>query len=699
LIGSAPQISAFEYRIDATFNGTANNSDKANALAKGSDGNLYVVGYVNDTVGGQNIWVGKYDSSLNLITSARIDGSANGSDSGNGIVIDGSGNVYVIGYVDETVGGRNIWVGKFNSSLTLQSSVTVNGSGNAGDQGEGIAIDSNSNIYLIGTVFEPIGSGGNNIWIAKYNTSLAQQGSITINGPGNDGDEGYGITTDNSGNIYVTGYIRQVAGVTDVWIAKYNSSLTLQNSATINGSANIGDIGYGITTDGSQNVYITGTVQQTGGGVGDIIIARYNSSIVFQQQQIINGSDNGFDFGRGITRDVAGNLLLTGYITEGTKGKLWIAKYSSALVLQSSATVIDAGGVGANGSAILTSGSSIFVAGQISNPPNASDGLLSRYSTPTAPTGFSGTVLGVSSITWSWTDSDGESSYQVFSSTGGALSQALPVNSTTWTEIGLEASTSYSRFVRAVNSLGVSSSSINSATTSDNTTSSTNTIPSTGGTITFNSVFGDIVLGVPSGSFPQSVFVSFLVPGSFASDQTSPTHLTGTGVGVQITLSPSLQPTDNLTLTVNYRDADVVGFNENKLVLARYNETDGLWVPMPSTPDAPNNRVTSQVNHLSIFQIMESEPSSGVSDAKAFPNPFRPSQGHTILTFSNIPSDSLLRIYDFSGEEITTLRANASGMAPWDAKNDSGQLVASGVYFVVIEGNGDKKTIKVAIQR
>lgn len=38
-------------------------------------------------------------------------------------------------------------------------------------------------------------------------------------------------------------------------------------------------------------------------------------------------------------------------------------------------------------------------------------------------------------------------------------------------------------------------------------------------------------------------------------------------------------------------------------------------------------------------------------------------------------------------------------MAGWDGKNQMGQKAASGVYYVLVQGAGDKETIKVAIQR
>ncbi len=65
------------------------------------------------------------------------------------------------------------------------------------------------------------------------------------------------------------------------------------------------------------------------------------------------------------------------------------------------------------------------------------------------PSGFAGTLLGVSSITWSWTIVNHPLGFLVMSSTGGTMSPALAGNTTSWTEIALSTNTPYARFVRA----------------------------------------------------------------------------------------------------------------------------------------------------------------------------------------------------------------------------------------------------------
>lgn len=65
------------------------------------------------------------------------------------------------------------------------------------------------------------------------------------------------------------------------------------------------------------------------------------------------------------------------------------------------------------------------------------------------------------------------------------------------------------------------------------------------------------------------------------------------------------------------------------------------------------------------------------------------------FTFENFPANSMVKIYTLSGELIATINKNT-----WDAKNDDGKTVASGVYFYVVEDGGNvKKTGKLAVIR
>ena len=87
------------------------------------------------------------------------------------------------------------------------------------------------------------------------------------------------------------------------------------------------------------------------------------------------------------------------------------------------------------------------------------------------------------------------------------------------------------------------------------------------------------------------------------------------------------------------------------------------------------------------------------SSAHAYPNPFLPSKGHGAIAIVEVPEAASLSIFTASGTLVRTLRSDSFGSVQWDGKNEAGQPVASGVYFVLIQGSGGKKTLKVVIQR
>jgi len=100
-------------------------------------------------------------------------------------------------------------------------------------------------------------------------------------------DGGSGVTTDSSGNVYVTGYTlggldgNTNSGSYDMFLVKYNSSGTKQWTKQLGTSK--GDYGRSVTTDSSDNIYLTGSTWggldgNTNLGDNDIFLVKYNSS-------------------------------------------------------------------------------------------------------------------------------------------------------------------------------------------------------------------------------------------------------------------------------------------------------------------------------------------------------------------------------------------------------------------------------------
>ena len=100
-------------------------------------------------------------------------------------------------------------------------------------------------------------------------------------------DSATGVATDSSGNVYVTGWTgggldgNTSAGGSDLFVVKYNSSGTKQWTKQLGTSSY--ESAYGVATDSSGNVYVTG---YTGGGLdgntsagsADLFVVKYDSN-------------------------------------------------------------------------------------------------------------------------------------------------------------------------------------------------------------------------------------------------------------------------------------------------------------------------------------------------------------------------------------------------------------------------------------
>ncbi|MFN9337858.1 MAG: SBBP repeat-containing protein [Candidatus Kapaibacterium sp.] len=309
--------------------------------------------------------LGEYDVSKPLIIdplvfSTYIGGSS--FETGNGIALDASGNIYVTGTTQSTNfptvsgsydvsanGSTDIFVSKFNASgTTLLYSTYIGGSNN--DQSNDIAVDGSGNVYITGFtkstnfpvtsgIFQnSYGGGSDDIFVTKLNSTGTSLVYSTFIG-GSDQDIARGLALDASGNVFITGTTKStnyditsgvfqntIAGDGDVFVTKVNSTgAALLYSTYIGGTAL--DDANDIVIDGSGNAYITGYAVSTnydvtagvyqmafGGSFffGDAFVTKVNptgSALVFSTY--LGGFDD--DFGQGIAIDASNNVYITGY--------------------------------------------------------------------------------------------------------------------------------------------------------------------------------------------------------------------------------------------------------------------------------------------------------------------------------------------------------------------------------------------------
>jgi hypothetical protein len=187
-------------------------------------------------------------------------------------------------------GNYDIFVVKYNSSGTEQWTKQL-GTSNL-DFAEAIATDSSDNVYVTGGTegsLDGTNAGSRDLLLVKYNSSGSKQWTKQLGTSSY--DMANGVATDSSGNVYVTGYTsggldgNTSAGEDDLFVVKYNSNGTKQWTKQLGTPSN--ETAWGIATDSSDNVYVTGSTRggldgNTSAGHDDLFVVKYNSDGVKQ---------------------------------------------------------------------------------------------------------------------------------------------------------------------------------------------------------------------------------------------------------------------------------------------------------------------------------------------------------------------------------------------------------------------------------
>jgi hypothetical protein len=283
----------------------ASGGSQSQGVAVDASGNIYITGQFGGSVtfgsitlvsaGSNDIFIVKYDSGGNVVWARRAGGTS--IEYGHAIAVSGAGEVYVMGYFTNTA--------NFNNPSAPGSN-------------------------------EITSAGSDDIFLAKYDNSGTFQWARRAGGTSS--DIGYGLAVSGS-DIYITGYFSTTAnfntpsasggieitsvGSSDIFLAKYNNTGTLQWARRAGGISPDG--GSGVAISGN-DVYITGYFRRTadfstssitsaGAASPDIFIAKYSFNGTFLWARRAGGA--GTDYGNGIAVSGSG-ICITGNINSGT---------------------------------------------------------------------------------------------------------------------------------------------------------------------------------------------------------------------------------------------------------------------------------------------------------------------------------------------------------------------------------------------
>lgn len=354
------------------------------------DGDYGEEGEATGIYGAKDIFIVIFDPSGTFLRSKRLGGISN--DEGQSVVVDGSDNIIVTGIIrgdadingngaidiglpetaTATYGSSDIFVSKFDSSVNNIWIKRLGGSDTLfGEVNSSVAADSADNIIVSGTVSlsadlnsdddkvdgiaeNATGTNHNliDIFITKFDNSTIGVWQWAIRLGGDNADYNFGITTDTSNNVIITGNVYQGAdldgdgtasstgaedatayGDYDIFISKFNSGGSWQWAGRLGGvSADKGsyDNGSKITVAPDNDIIVAGEVYGNadlncdgdsidGGaedsalyGNNDIFISKFDSSGIWQWAKRLGGTDA--DGANNIIVSNS-NVFVTGYVT------------------------------------------------------------------------------------------------------------------------------------------------------------------------------------------------------------------------------------------------------------------------------------------------------------------------------------------------------------------------------------------------
>ncbi len=265
----------------ATYFG-GNDQDGGNGVTVDKSGNVYLTGITYSsngiaTAGAYKTYSSRVDAFLAKFSGAGKLAWAtyyggtynNGTFStsgarGNGVCTDATGNVYMTGwtvggniitsgaYQTSVGGGQDAFLAKFSSSGSLNWATFYGGKGT--DNGNGVSIDANSNIYMAGTTSSSTGiattdayqtslAGSQDAFLVKFNNTGSRLWATYYGGGGESAE---GVSMDASGNIYVAGQTASSNGIAS--FGAYQTSYAGNEDAFLAKFGNINNTDAGITS-------------------------------------------------------------------------------------------------------------------------------------------------------------------------------------------------------------------------------------------------------------------------------------------------------------------------------------------------------------------------------------------------------------------------------------------------------------------
>jgi len=276
-----------------------------------------------------------------------------------GVVVDASGNAYVVGEFAGTadfdpgpgtfklttpgLGPSDVFVCKLDSARNFVWAKRMGGTSD--DIAYGVALDVVGNVYTVGRFqltadFDPgpgtfnlTSAGATDVFVSKLDSNGDFLWAKRMGGTSD--DSAYRVALDSSGNVHIAGYFIGTAdfdpgpgtfdltsaGTSDVFVAKLGTNGELLWAKRMGGTSD--DSAYRVALDANGNVHIAGvfsgtadfdpgpgTFDLTSAGVDDVFVSKLDSNGDFLWAKGMGGT--AFDGAGGVALDSSGNVHIAG---------------------------------------------------------------------------------------------------------------------------------------------------------------------------------------------------------------------------------------------------------------------------------------------------------------------------------------------------------------------------------------------------
>jgi hypothetical protein len=258
-------------------------------------GDVYVTGGIDQSnatpVQDKKIYTAKYNVAGVLqwqtITNGWVVSSSSSFEKGNAIALDGQGNLWVAGTIDNSVTARDIALIKYNAST---GTIAVNypkrypdNSGILEVGGYSLSVVNSTNVYVGGRTYDQGTTLWHGIVLKDDPTGTGWAWTYTFTGLYNGTNPSCTVTdikNDASGAVYFTGWKYDTSSDSKLVTGKLSSTGTLLWTQTYN-PYNLEDRSYALTlvnVSPAADVYIAGRARSNNGQQLNGIVVKYNGS-------------------------------------------------------------------------------------------------------------------------------------------------------------------------------------------------------------------------------------------------------------------------------------------------------------------------------------------------------------------------------------------------------------------------------------